>query len=90
MRNKILFACLASMLTVSAQTVTVSAPQQLLRGVETSVYNPKISPDGTQIVFNTDVNHGLKVYSLIDGVTSTIESGDEMVLGVNYAPNGAV
>lgn len=90
MRNKILFACLASMLTVSAQTVTVSAPQQLLRGVETSVYNPKISPDGTQIVFNTDVNHGLKVYSLTDGVTSTIEKGDEMVLGVNYAPNGAV
>lgn len=84
MKKQLLLACMASALTLSAQNVVVGTPQQLLKGVETAAYMPVLSKDGSMMLYNIDVNKGLKMYSFADDVSMTIENGDVFVLNAGF------
>ena len=46
MRFKYLTAALACCLLATAQEVTITRHEQLLKGVESGIYNPVLSADG--------------------------------------------
>lgn len=60
---------LASIATAQAQIAEVSAPRQLLRGVQSDMYYPLLSQDGKMLSFTALDNTNLRVYSFDDNVT---------------------
>lgn len=76
-----LLAC-ASLTGAQARIADVSAPEPLLRGVQTDLYNPVLSPDGTKLLFSNSDYSGLRMYDYNLGVTVRIS--DEARSG--YSP----
>lgn len=75
-----LLLCLAA-LTAAAQQVTVLERTRLLQGVEGPAYNPVLNADGTQLLFSSGQNSGLKLYSFGDNVVTRIS--DEPGAGID-------
>ena len=59
-------------LSSTAQVVKVVSTEQLLRGVESGMYHPTVSPDGENLLFTSENFTGLKVYNFKDNVTTKI------------------
>ncbi len=75
-----LLAC-ASLAGAQARIADVSAPEPLLRGTQSNLYNPVLSPDGTKLLFSKSDHSGLRMYDYNLGVTVTIS--DEARAGYN-------
>lgn len=67
-------AC-ASCLGAQGQIATVSSPEPLLRGVQSEMYNPVLSPDGTKLLFSRPDYSDLRLYDFELGVTVRIADG---------------
>lgn len=72
MRFKFLTIALAGTLLATAQEVTVTRHEQLLKGVESQAYSPVISADGEKVLFSQSDYRGLKVYDMQNNVTTKI------------------
>lgn len=76
MRVKFLTLALAFATLASAQEVTITSHRQILKGTESSAYNPVLSADGQQLLFSGDNYTGLKLYDFNDNVTTKISEAD--------------
>lgn len=74
MKTKLLLIALAVAGVSTAQNVSVVSKTQLLSGVESECYNPVISADGSKILFTGEAYNGLKMYDVVDNVTTTISN----------------
>lgn len=72
MKFKFLLVALATVAVASAQDVQVRSNTQLLRGVESQCYSPVLNEDGTKVLFTSANYTGLKMYDLVDNVTTKI------------------
>ena len=77
MRFKCLTAALACCLLATAQEVTITRHEQLLKGVESGIYNPVLSADGQKVLFTASNYKGLKMYDMQDNVVTRL-SDDQM------------
>lgn len=57
-----------------AQLAYVSAPRALLNGVQSGMYNPVLSADGTMLMFSQDDYSDLRVYDFKDNVTEKVSA----------------
>lgn len=62
-------ACLLGGLLTQAQIADVSAPRPLLKGVQSNIYNPVLSADGTKLLFSHSDFSDLRMYDFNDNVT---------------------
>lgn len=83
MRIKFLTIALAGVLFASAQEVTITRHEQLLKGVENEVYNPVLSADGQKVLFTQSSYKGLKMYDMEDD--ATIKVADDWMAGFKPA-----
>lgn len=76
MNKSILTLCLACGVAgaVNAKIAEVSAPEPILRGVETELYNPVLSADGTQLMFSNSDFTNLRVYDFESGAVSKVNA----------------
>lgn len=72
--KKILLAAitLAGALIAQAQIADVGVPQPLLKGVESDMYNPVLSADGSKLLFSDIDYSNLRVYDFNDNVTEKV------------------
>lgn len=77
MRFKCLTVALACCLLATAQEVTITRHEQLLKGVESGIYNPVLSADGQKVLFTASNYKGLKMYDMQDDVVTRL-SDDQM------------
>lgn len=79
---------LAASLAATAQVARVVSSQPLLNGVESEMYHPVISPDGSMLMF-TSVNYrGLKLYDFNDGVTTRISDEQRAGFAAKFTADG--
>lgn len=62
-------AALATLVGANARIAEVSQPQPLLQGVQSNLYNPVLSPDGSKLMFSAADYTDLRVYDFDLGVT---------------------
>lgn len=75
MKKALIICTLLSAVTVGhAQLADVSAPRALLRGVQSEMYNPVLSADGTMLMFTRDDYSDLRVYDFTDNVTTKVSA----------------
>lgn len=79
-----LLACAAS---ATAQIADVSTPRPLLKGVESHLYNPELSADGSRLlVSNVDFSN-LRVYNFNDGVVERVATGRNNAAAARFKGN---
>ena len=71
---------------MAAQQVTVIELTRLLQGVEGPAYHPVLNADGTQLLFSSGEQSGLKLYSFADHVVMRIS--DEPGAGIDASWGG--
>lgn len=55
-----------------ADIAQISAPQPLLAGVQSNMYNPTLSKDGNQLMFSHTDYSNLRIYNFTDNVTTPV------------------
>ncbi len=80
-------AAVACVTQARAQIVETSTPKPLLKGVESEMYYPVLSEDGSRLLF-TNVNFsGLRMYDYNDNVTITISDEARAGFDAVFTPN---
>lgn len=72
-------------LSASAQIAEVSTPRPLLAGVESDMYYPVMSRDGSQVMFTSVDYTGLRVYDFNDNVTKKLSDKPRAGLSASFA-----
>lgn len=72
-KSLLAFALLAASTAVHAQIADVSAPRPLLKGVQSEMYNPVLSADGSKLMFSNAGYTDLRVYDFTDNVTARVK-----------------
>lgn len=88
---KALFATLlmcASALAAQAQIATVSTPEPLLRGVQSNLYNPILSADGTKLMFSNADYSNLRMYDFDLGATVNVCDEPRAGYSATFSPDG--
>lgn len=75
-------------LAMSAQVARVVSTQPLLQGVESEMYHPHISPDGSMLLFSSVNYRGLKLYDFNDGVTTRISDEPRAGFEARFTADG--
>ncbi|MDE6265944.1 MAG: hypothetical protein K2M07_01160 [Muribaculaceae bacterium] len=87
-KSIIIGAMLAIGMATSAQVARVKSTEPILRGVESEMYHPVISPDGSMLLF-TSVNYkGLKLHDFNDGVTTRLSDEQRAGFAPEFTPDG--
>lgn len=88
MKKVLLTLALVSGLTASAQIAEVTSVEPLLRGVESEMYYPVLSQDGTKMLYSSVSYAGLKMYDFVDNVTVKISDEDRAGLDASFSRDG--
>lgn len=75
---------------LNAQEITVSEPQQLMKGVESAAYSPVISADGSQVLFTSSSYQGLKLYDMDGNYVTKISDAAKAGYKPAFDNNGKV
>lgn len=76
-----------SLAFVNAQMATVSTPQPLLKGVESDLYHPVLSADGTQLLFSNADYSNLRTYDFTSGAVKKIQADKDASLKAHFVDN---
>lgn len=88
MKKILLTLATVACLTSHAQIAQVNSVEPLLRGVESEMYYPELSQDGTKLLF-TSVNYkGLKMYDFNNDVTVKITDSERAGLDAKFSADG--
>ncbi|MBD5249208.1 MAG: hypothetical protein HDS58_03835 [Barnesiella sp.] len=87
-KSIIIGAMLAVGLAASAQVARVKSTQPLLQGVESEMYHPRLSPDGSMLLFSSVNYKGLKLYDFNDGVTTRISDEPRAGFDAQFTTDG--
>lgn len=87
--KKVLIMALAAMsLTAQAQIVDVTSTQQLLKGVDSNMYYPVLSTDGSKMLYTSENFQGLKLYDFKDNVTQKVSDESRAGLDATFSCDG--
>ena len=78
------FLCVSQM---QAQIAEASAPRPLLKGVESNLYNPVLSADGSKLLFSNLDYSDLREYDFTDNVTRKVESTRKNAIKAHFNNN---
>lgn len=90
MKATILALCAVCAAGVHAQIAQVSAPQRMLAGVESDIYNPVLSADGTKLMFSDVDYSNPRVYDMTDKVTRKVSLTKSQTMNGRFDKRGAV
>lgn len=81
-------ALAAMSLTAQAQIVDVTSTQQLLKGVDSNMYYPVLSTDGSKMLYTSENFQGLKLYDFKDNVTQKVSDESRAGLDATFSCDG--
>ena len=88
MKKLILCALLiASGMVCRAQMADVSKPKALLAGVQSNMYNPVLSEDGTKLLFSASDFTDLRMYDFNNNVTVAVEATRQKAFKAHFKAN---
>lgn len=91
MKKTIILAITLAAVTVGkAQIAEVSSPQPLLKGVQSNMFNPVLSADGTQLLFSGADYADARVYDFNDNVTRRLSLAPEQTFKAHFDASNAV
>lgn len=83
-KSIILLTVLSAAFAANAQMAEISLPQPILKGVETDMYHPVLSRDGSQLIF-TDADYtNLRSYDFNSGAVSKIAANQNEALYAHF------
>lgn len=88
MKKIVLMVAAMAALTAQAQIVEVQSTSQLLKGVDSDMYYPVISSDGSKLLYTTENFVGLKMYDFNDDVTLKISDAERAGLDASFSRDG--
>lgn len=89
MKKSILtLAAVCTAIGMNAQMATVSAPETILKGIETDLYHPVLSADGQHIVFANADYTNLRTYDFESGVVTKVASDNRSALNAHFDSKG--
>lgn len=88
MKKFVLMVAAMAALTAQAQIVEVQSTSQLLKGVDSDMYYPVISSDGSKLLYTTENFVGLKMYDFNDDVTLKISDAERAGLDASFSRDG--
>ena len=77
-------------LTLSAQMATVSTPEPILKGVETDLFHPVLSQDGSQVLFSAADYSNLRAYDFNSGAVTKVASDNRSALNAHFDSDNRV
>lgn len=78
----------AGIATMSAQIAEVESVSPLLKGVESEMYHPILSSDGSQLLFSECNFKGLRLYDFNDNVVVKVSTEARAGLDASFSPDG--
>lgn len=88
MKKFVLMVAAMAALTAQAQIVEVQSTSQLLKGVDSDMYYPVISSDGSKLLYTTENFVGLKMYDFKEDVTLKISDAERAGLDASFSRDG--
>ncbi len=89
MKKVFLMLAVSACFTAQAQIAEVTSTKQLLRGVESEIYSPVLSYDGSKLLFTTVNYTGLRMYDFNDDVTVKISDAERAGLDASFSADGS-
>ena len=91
MKKSILtFAAVCAAVSMSAQMATVSTPEPLLKGIETDLYHPVLSQDGSHVLFSNADYTNLRSYDFESGVVEKVKTDSRSAFNAHFDANNKV
>lgn len=78
----------AGIATMNAQIAEVESVTPLLKGVESEMYHPILSTDGSQLLFSECNFKGLRLYNFNDNVVVKVSTEARAGLDASFSPDG--
>lgn len=88
MKHILLTLAAACTVTVQAQIAEVTSTERLLGGVESEMYFPVLSSDGSKVLFTSSNYCGLRMYDFNDDVTVKISDESHAGFDAAFTPDG--
>lgn len=88
MKKYLLILASAVCLNMHAQIVDVVSTSQLLKGVDSEIYYPVLSKDGSKVLYSSANYTGLKMYDFKDDVTIKISDEERAGLNATFSADG--
>lgn len=70
------------------QIARISAPEPLLRGVQSDLHHPVLSPDGKRLLVSSADYSNLRVHDFDLGTTRTVSRSPRAGFGATFSPDG--
>lgn len=77
-------------ITMSAQMATVSTPEPILKGIETDLYHPVLSADGSHLLFSDADYSNLRTYDFESGVIEKVSVDKTSALTAHFEADNSV
>lgn len=78
----------AGIVTMNAQIAEVESVTPLLKGVESEMYHPILSSDGSQLLFSEVNFKGLRLYNFNDNVVVKVSTEARAGFDASFSPDG--
>ena len=88
MRKYLLTLAAVACMTSHAQIAQINSTEPLLRGVESEIYYPELSQDGTKLLFTAANYKGLKMYDFNNDVIVKITDAERAGLDAKFSADG--
>ena len=79
----------AGIATMHAQIAEVESVTPLLKGVESEMYNPVLSADGSRLLFSSSNYTGLRMYDFNDNVVTKVSTEERAGFDASFSPDGS-
>ncbi len=88
--KKLLLTVMAfvGVVSMNAQIATVESVTPLLKGVESEMYNPVLSADGSRLLFSNCNYAGLRMYDFNDNVVTKVSTEARAGFDATFSPDG--
>ena len=91
MKKSILFlSVLGVTFALNAQMARISSAQPILKGIETDLYHPVLSEDGSRVLFSNANYSNLRTYDFESGVVSKINVDNRTALNAHFDANNVL
>jgi len=87
MRKTILMLALAAVATMNAQIATVVSTTPILKGVESDMNSPVLSPDGTKLLFCAANYSNLRMFDFVTGEITQVAKEDRAGFDAVFTPD---
>lgn len=86
----LLFAAVCAAFTMTAQIAKVSAPEPILKGVESNLFHPVLSADGNQLLVSDADYSNLRTYDFKSGAVKKLNADKNAAFKAHFGKNNVV